>query len=180
MEEERRLCYVAMTRAKQRLTMTNARARMLFGRTTSHMPSRFLDEVPVKNSVWKGKPEPKLTTDSFGDHDFGSSFREGGYSYGVPTRRRSGESAPDRGYTRSSYTPPTARSASTSSAAKTAATADLLQVEKGDVVMHQTFGQGTVLSIRKMGNDALVEVAFDKVGTKKLMLRTAGKLMAKL
>ncbi len=181
MEEERRLCYVAMTRAKVRLTMTNARARMLFGRTTSHMPSRFLDEIPVKNSVWKGKPEPKLATDSYGDHDFGSSFREsGGYSYGVPARRRAGESAPDRGYTRSSgYATPASRSA-VPSAARTAATADLLQVDKGDVVMHQTFGQGTVLSIRKMGNDALVEVAFDKVGTKKLMLRTAGKLMAKL
>ena len=48
------------------------------------------------------------------------------------------------------------------------------------MVSHRTFGQGMVLSVRKMGNDALVEVAFDKVGTKKLMLRTAGVHMTKL
>ena len=55
MEEERRLCYVAMTRAKERLIMTTARQRMLYGRTTSNMPSRFLEEVPSANSEWQGK-----------------------------------------------------------------------------------------------------------------------------
>ena len=53
MEEERRLCYVAMTRAKEKLTMTNARQRMLFGRTTTNLPSRFLEEIPEKNSTWQ-------------------------------------------------------------------------------------------------------------------------------
>ena len=59
LEEERRLCYVAMTRAKEKLTLTNARQRMLFGRTTPNAPSRFLNEVPQENSEWLGKPEPR-------------------------------------------------------------------------------------------------------------------------
>ena len=49
MEEERRLCYVAMTRAKEKLTMTNARQRMIFGRTAMNLPSRFTDEIPAED-----------------------------------------------------------------------------------------------------------------------------------
>lgn len=56
----------------------------------------------------------------------------------------------------------------------------MLQLQKGDRVRHRTFGEGMVLSLRPMGNDALIEVAFDTAGTKKLMLRTAGAHMTKL
>ena len=55
-----------------------------------------------------------------------------------------------------------------------------MQLEKGDMVRHTAFGQGMVLSVRPMGGDALVEVAFDQVGSKKLMLKSAGKHMEKL
>jgi DNA helicase-2/ATP-dependent DNA helicase PcrA len=55
-----------------------------------------------------------------------------------------------------------------------------MELQKGDTISHKTFGQGLVLSIRPMGNDAMVEVAFDQVGTKKLMLRAAGPLLTKL
>ena len=58
MEEERRLCYVAMTRARQRLTMTTARQRMLYGRTSSNLPSRFLEELPEEPIDWQSKTEP--------------------------------------------------------------------------------------------------------------------------
>lgn len=61
-----------------------------------------------------------------------------------------------------------------------AAPAGLLQLQKGDAIRHRTFGEGMVLSIRPMGNDALIEVAFDGVGTKKLMLRVAGAHITKL
>ncbi|MBQ7681789.1 MAG: UvrD-helicase domain-containing protein [Oscillibacter sp.] len=54
-EEERRLCYVAMTRAKERLVLTNARQRMLYGETRSNRASRFLDEIPEEASHWEGK-----------------------------------------------------------------------------------------------------------------------------
>jgi DNA helicase-2/ATP-dependent DNA helicase PcrA len=59
LEEERRLCYVAMTRAKEQLTMTNARQRMLYGKTTPCKPSRFLEEIPEENMEWHGKPQPR-------------------------------------------------------------------------------------------------------------------------
>ena len=60
LEEERRLCYVAMTRAKEKLTLTNARQRMLYGRTSTNRPSRFLDEIPEENMRWESKPEPRF------------------------------------------------------------------------------------------------------------------------
>ena len=55
-----------------------------------------------------------------------------------------------------------------------------MQLNQGDMVQHAAFGKGMVLSVRPMGGDALVEVAFDNVGTKKLMLKSAGKHMTKL
>ena len=165
MEEERRLCYVAMTRAKEKLTMTNARQRMLFGRTTTNLPSRFLEEVPAENSRWDGKPQPRMSADAFGDHDFGSSLREERtHMREVPVRRAPRRPAPDRGYT----------------AQETAVAPGLMELRQGDMVRHKSFGQGMVLSVRRMGNDALIEVAFDQVGTKKLMLRAAGPHMEKL
>lgn len=62
MEEERRLCYVAMTRAKEKLTLTNARQRTLYGKTTPCMPSRFLSEIPEDNMEWlsAGAPQRRL------------------------------------------------------------------------------------------------------------------------
>ena len=56
----------------------------------------------------------------------------------------------------------------------------VLQLQPGDSVRHKAFGQGMVLSVRPMGGDALIEVAFDKVGTKKLMLKAAGAHLTKL
>ena len=61
-----------------------------------------------------------------------------------------------------------------------ASSAPLLQLQPGDGVRHSAFGQGMVLSVRPMGGDALVEVAFDRVGTKKLMLKAAGAHLTKL
>ena len=82
-EEERRLCYVAMTRAKERLTMTCTRQRMLFGRTSVSEPSRFLEEVPSENADWVGRQAQGAS--GFGDTSFdeGSSYSTRGYgSYG--------------------------------------------------------------------------------------------------
>ena len=60
------------------------------------------------------------------------------------------------------------------------ASAPLLQLKAGESVRHSAFGTGMVLSVRPMGGDALIEVAFDKVGTKKLMLKAAGKHLTKV
>ena len=161
MEEERRLCYVAMTRAKEKLTMTNARQRTLYGRTTPSMPSRFLNEIPEENREWLSKPEPKPVPERWSDWS-----DEGGVSY-VSVQRPA--SAPKK----------TVAEAGGSVRKATSGAASLLQLNAGDGVSHDAFGKGMVLSVRPMGNDALIEVAFDKVGTKKLMLRAAGSHLKK-
>ena len=187
LEEERRLCYVAMTRAKEKLTLTNARQRLLFGRTTPNAPSRFLEEIPDTEADWLGKPAPAVPHFGFGEDDApfsdygGYGERRGSYTGGYGERRSYGA-----GYG-GSYG---ARSAGASCGggkktapaaagpAKTAA--PLLKLDTGDMVNHKTFGNGMVLSVTPMGGDALIEVAFDKVGTKKLMLKTAGVHMIRL
>jgi DNA helicase-2/ATP-dependent DNA helicase PcrA len=148
MEEERRLCYVAITRAKQTLTISHARQRMLYGRTSAAMPSRFLKEIPDSCIVKKG--------------GYRNSGEYQSYGYGA---YRMPEAVPKR--TTPSYVVPTQ-------------TTTYLDVNKGDMVQHAAFGRGLVLSVMKMGGDALLEIAFDQIGTKKLMAKTASAHMKKL
>ncbi len=148
MEEERRLCYVAITRAKKSLTISHARMRMIYGRTASALPSRFLQEIPESCIV-----------------------KRGGYRLQVQESRRE------------SYEKHISKShAYLSSAirAQAASSAPAPEFNKGDMVMHAAFGKGMVLSVIKMGGDALLEVAFDDIGTKKLMAKAAGAHMKKL
>ena len=170
MEEERRLCYVAMTRAREKLTLTNARQRTLYGRTTPCMPSRFLNEIPEENMEWLSKPQPRSESweerdSDYGDRGYGSY---GGYGQRsaapVVTRREPAE--PKAG---------ALRSAAGASKAAPKAAAPRMQIQAGETVEHDAFGRGLVLSVRAMGGDALVEVAFDSVGTKKLMLKMAAQ-----
>lgn len=170
MEEERRLCYVAMTRAREKLTLTNARQRTLYGRTTPCMPSRFLNEIPEENMEWLSKPQHRSESweerdSDYGDRGYGSY---GGYGQRsaapVVTRREPAE--PKAG---------ALRSAAGASKAAPKAAAPRMQIQAGETVEHDAFGRGLVLSVRAMGGDALVEVAFDSVGTKKLMLKMAAQ-----
>ena len=154
MEEERRLCYVAITRAKKNLTISYARQRMLYGRTTPGMQSRFLKEIPDNLTVKKGSFVTAYNSPSrYSYHDDGS--------YSPPKTVN--------------YVPkiPTA---TTSSATKAAA----IVLNKGDMVQHTAFGKGMVLSVLKMGGDAMLEIAFDKIGTKKLMLNAAAPHLKKM
>ena len=146
MEEERRLCYVAITRAKQELTITYAKQRMLYGRTNASLPSRFIKEIPEDVYVRKGgyQTAPTYTT-----------------AYTTPNYRK-----PAVNMSSFTYTTPE----------KTT----YLELNKGDMVMHTAFGRGMVLSVVKMGGDALLEIAFDRIGTKKLMAKTASVHLKKL
>ena len=170
MEEERRLCYVAMTRAREKLTLTNARQRTLYGRTTPCMPSRFLNEIPEENMEWLSKPQPRSESWEERDSDYGDRGYGGYGGYGqrsaapVVTRREPAE--PKAG---------ALHSAAGASKAAPKAAAPRMQIQAGETVEHDAFGRGLVLSVRTMGGDALVEVAFDSVGTKKLMLKMAAQ-----
>ena len=159
MEEERRLCYVAITRAKKHLTISYARQRMLYGRTNAALASRFLREIPEEYTVKKGgyqRPQSQ----------YGSSFD---YSY-----RSSME-------TRTTYQKPVqSRTTFTSAPTSTSTSSAYLELNRGDMVQHTAFGKGMVLSVVKMGGDALLEIAFDEIGTKKLMAKTASAHMKRL
>ena len=168
MEEERRLCYVAMTRAKEKLYMTCASQRMLFGRTNSNRPSRFLGEIPAEYVEKSGRlpyaerqereaerPRPVRQRRTY----------DRGFSLGhEPAAPSSDAPAPDW------------KSPAAGSAPKAAAPA----FRAGDSVQHKAFGRGLITKVTPMGGDALVEIAFDTVGTKRLMLKSAAQYMKKL
>ena len=168
MEEERRLCYVAMTRAKEKLYMTCASQRMLFGRTNSNRPSRFLGEIPAEYVEKSGRlpyaerqereaerPRPVRQRRTY----------DRGFSLGhEPAAPASGAPAPDW------------KSPAAGSPPKAAAPA----FRAGDSVQHKAFGKGLITKVTPMGGDALVEIAFDTVGTKRLMLKSAAQYMKKL
>jgi len=138
LEEERRLAYVALTRAKKRLILTTARERMLFGRTGYNPPSRFLSEIPEELLE---REEPRRVLSSEAED--------------VSSRRFPSAAAQ------------MARRAAAAPSAKPQA--PTIAFAPGDRVVHATFGPGTLLSATRMGSDLLYEVAFDRVGTKKLM-----------
>jgi len=191
MEEERRLCYVAMTRAKEKLFLTCANQRMLFGRTSANRPSRFVDEIPSELLDRSGRTFLDRSSDWEGGIPSRSSGYESGYSYRSPYDQRPQKTAQPSygGFTRAMGTgnpPPTGgayapqrpkRSLSSGMGSAASAVPDF---KKGDMVKHKAFGQGMILSVQKMGGDALVEIAFDNVGTKRLMLKSAANHMTKL
>ena len=150
MEEERRLCYVAITRAKSSLTISYAKQRMLYGRTNAALPSRFLREIPEDNLQ-----------------------RKGGY-------HRNGEQQAYYRQEKQEYHEPLYRREIKNVYAATQASTHYLELNKGDMVQHTAFGRGLVLSVMKMGGDALLEIAFDEIGTKKLMAKTASAHMKRL
>ena len=137
-EEERRLAYVAITRAKKKLTVTNAYTRMLFGCTNRNMPSRFLKEIPEELCGFSGFKKPYSYV----------SERSGGYS----ERKNAGR---DISFGVSSLTGTLKK--------------NNVEFSAGQRVRHKAFGDGMIISVTPMAGDELLEIAFDTVGTKKLM-----------
>ena len=159
MEEERRLCYVAITRAKQTLTITHARQRMIYGRTSAALPSRFLREIPEEYLLRKGGRQQQPRNEYGGS---GDGYGYGQYPSQIQQRKK-------EQYRKAETSVLTAKP-----------TTPVLELNKGDMVSHAAFGKGMVLSVIKMGGDALLEIAFDDIGTKKLMAKTASAHMRKL
>ncbi len=144
MEEERRLAYVAITRAKKKLYITHAKQRMLFGSTNRNLISRFAKEIgqeyveKIDSTIRKhesGEKQAEVITSSVPKYSLQSEIAN-----------RKAEQVKMKAHEEFSV---------------------------GERVKHNVFGEGTVLSVKKISNDAMLEVAFDDVGTKKLMANFA-------
>ena len=160
-EEERRLCYVGITRARKRLTLTAARQRMVNGETRWHKISRFVDEIP----------EEELEASRLESKNFGRtiSLDDGDMPWNRPARP-AGVSTFGRG--ENAYASRTAAfpqgTAPAFGKAFTVAKADRLDYEVGDRVRHIKFGDGTVKEIKDGGKDYEVTVEFDTMGQKRM------------
>ena len=137
MEEERRLAYVGITRAKKNLFLTAAASRMIFGQTSHNRLSRFAEEIPEEYKDFFDETE--------------SRRKSIGYHFEEDSRGRV--------HIEKTYTE--------------APKKDSTDYRPGDTVIHKVFGSGTVLSAKAMSGDTLLEIAFEKVGTKKLMANFA-------
>lgn len=135
LEEERRLAYVAITRAKKRLCFSYAKSRMIFGKTVYNRRSRFIDEIPAEYRE---------------EHERERRFPAAQAM--APFRRPA----------------PNAGGIGVGQAAKSAAA-----YSTGETVVHDTFGEGMIISAKPMGNDTLLEIAFERFGTKKIMANYA-------
>lgn len=169
-EEERRLAYVGITRAREKLYLTRAAVRTLYGQTLPNPPSRFLQEIDPNvmdyEGVRRGTPA-RQSAMGYG-HDSHSGY---GYGYTAGNRYGGGYNGRNAGGVKVTHvTPETARSTAPSRPKSIfAEKKPPIAVHEGDRVYHKTFGEGTVRSVRPMGNDSLLEIAFDTVGVKKLM-----------
>ena len=139
-EEERRLAYVAITRAKKKLIISHAKERMLYGMTQRNLLSRFVKEI---DESYLDIQKLKLA--------------------GIPTNMQAQKSAPAFNF-----------------AKKAEKKAPINTYSVGDRVRHITFGEGTVLNVIPMSTDFMYEIAFDNVGTKKLMASYVSKLMSRI
>ena len=160
-EEERRLAYVAITRAKRNLTITRASTRMLYGSTGRNLPSRFLREIPEKFCTFS-EAEPLYS--SYGGYKGGYSGRSGYESYRPRERETFSDDFFASGAKKQNHI---------DSFVKSQTVQNNAGYSPGQTVEHNTFGKGLIISAKPMGNDTLLEIAFDSAGTKKLMANFA-------
>jgi DNA helicase II / ATP-dependent DNA helicase PcrA len=144
LEEERRLCYVGITRAERRLYLCHAWSRMMFGSTDYRPPSRFLDEIPAELMMAIGEAEKR--------------------GKGLGRHRDSVVAAAMRRQT------PAASERPTPSSAAGAHGADQIGLRVGDDVSHERFGEGVIVDIEGSGDKAEAVVHFRDAGEKRLLL----------
>lgn len=162
MEEERRLAYVALTRAKEQIYILHTKSRLLYGQTQFNPISRFVTEIPEHFVIHEEEDSGSFFSQKVSSGFNNSSFYSGQRSqsgYGTYGSRKGYSSPASSSSTKTQPKEPAFKPKTTAK--------DIFA--PGDRVVHTVFGEGEVLSVRSMGADTLYEVMFDKVGTKKLM-----------
>jgi DNA helicase-2/ATP-dependent DNA helicase PcrA len=158
MEEERRLAYVALTRARRRLYLTRAEARTVFGRSDYQPASRFLGDIPTDVLEWHREEGSSgaLQAESWLGAGRGGA-RGGGANPFARSRRRGGGS--DSGPSFGSATP--------------RPEADIPRLAAGDLVTHDAYGLGHVLAVEGEGKGQVARIEFRAEGVKRILLRFA-------
>lgn len=185
LEEERRLFYVGITRAKQYLYLTFAKKRTIFGSTSYNPPSRFIKEIP-KDLLdgYDDAMQQKKKQDDFEDSEYdwkyqnarkniygsNSSFNSP-YGKAKVTTRKAGE---DEIQEKSSPFKRSAESFLQNLQAKKAPSVDVTKYKEGQKIYHKKFGEGTITKLEKEGDDYKVDIEFKKFGHKRLMAQFAG------
>ncbi|MEI6621320.1 MAG: DNA helicase PcrA [Actinomycetes bacterium] len=172
MEEERRLAYVGLTRAREQLYITRALVRRQFGAPVASAPSRFIDELPADLVAWR-RDEAAVLGRRFGaDGLLGS-----GSGYGSGSGRGTGgpEDQYRRGSTRAGTfgSGPSLVTAAARPGAKSPGNRVVLELSAGEMVLHPKFGMGTVVSVAGTGENAEAHIDFGSEGVKRLLLRYA-------
>jgi DNA helicase-2/ATP-dependent DNA helicase PcrA len=163
LEEERRLAYVGITRARERLCVTHAWTRSLFGQSQYNPPSRFLDEVPKELFDRQGNVDSSI------DSDRASYRARTDWAMGrVPEYRRRDDEPDDNSWERN-------RERKVNAALRTPkpSNSQELGLRVGDDVRHATFGEGVIIDIKGAGDNAEATIRFVDAGTKHLMLTWA-------
>ena len=182
LEEERRLCYVGVTRAKENLFLTNSKQRTTFGSTTHNPPSRFLQEIPKE--LLDGYEDANIGGGSSKKEDV---FGDSGYSWSYGSK--------NNGNVKTYKVTEPQYATAASSASKTTGTGfafrtaesflnninkkvseqsvDFSEYQSGVRVYHKKFGEGTINYVEPEGSDLKVDINFDKVGHKRLMAKFA-------
>ena len=181
-EEERRLCYVGVTRAKENLFLTCSKMRTVFGSTSCNLPSRFLEEIP--SDLWDGYEEAfgsnpikqKVAEDSTYAWSYGNTVKGGGKitSYNLNDIAGKTVAVASSIFGKKASFGRTAESF-LSGLGKTTSTqqVDLSQYTEGVKVFHKKFGEGIITKTEPEGEDLKVDINFDKVGHKRLMAKFA-------
>lgn len=167
LEEERRLCYVGITRAKTYLNITCAKQRTIFGSTSYNAVSRFVKEIPKE--LLDGYDEEK-TKNTYDDDS-----KE--WTYGAPqvNTYKNNNLTSSKANKQPAFAFRTAESFLKNISAKPQSiSVDLEQYKAGCRVYHKKFGEGTINSVEQEGDDLKVDISFDKVGNKRLMAKFAG------
>ena len=174
LEEERRLCYVGITRAKKNLFLTCSKQRTIFGSTSCNPISRFLKEIPEE--LLDGYDEV------FGENQENNRFEDSKYSWTYGSK----DNGNIKTYKIDKKEPVSAASNITGFAFRTAesflnsigkktsnSNVDLSQYKAGVRIFHKKFGEGTISTVEPEGEDLKVDINFDKVGHKRLMAKYA-------
>lgn len=173
MEEERRLCYVGITRARKELYLSCSQSRMIFGQTRRNRPSRFLEEIDA--TLLDEKASPMAAQRSFGFGSFGGASA-GTSPRGSVTGWPPGAGGWNRSASAGSAAP--ARAAGFGPTVGVApqprpATGKKPVFKPGDKVEHKVFGRGVVLKATPAAGDTIVEIQFERAGIKKTMANYA-------